>query len=346
MQTNHRIFYSDASRMNGLDNSSIDLVVTSPPYPMIKLWDEMFSRADPQIRSFLESGESDAAWEKMHLQLDQIWLELDRVTKNGSHLCINIGDALRSVDGNFKLYPNQARITSSLCKLGFNRLPSIIWRKSTTAPTKFMGSGMLPAGAYVTLEHEYILIFRKGPKRSFNSKEQILNRRRSALFWEERNSWFSDLWEISGTRQAGDGIKDRARSAAYPLAVPFRLINMYSVYGDTVLDPFLGTGTTILAAAAAARNSVGFERDGHFRDLIDTRIRQESTRLGQINRKRLSDHREFIDRAVHGKKVFKHINEHYNFPVVTAQESQLLLYELEQLTVNSGSIYTGAYSAL
>jgi DNA modification methylase len=89
-----------------------------------------------------------------------------------------------------------------MLKLGFTNLPNILWRKQTNAPNKFMGSGMMPPGAYVTLEHEHILIFRNGGKRQFNSQKEKTNRRQSAFFWEERNQWFSDVWmDLKGARQ-------------------------------------------------------------------------------------------------------------------------------------------------
>ena len=107
--------------------------------------------------------------------------------------------------------------------MGFTNLPEIIWRKPTNSPNKFMGSGMLPAGAYVTLEHEFILIFRKGGKRIFKSDAEKLKRQQSAFFWEERNVWFSDLWTLTGTNQKLNNKNSRERSAAYPfdLAYPF-----------------------------------------------------------------------------------------------------------------------------
>ena len=120
-----------------------------------------------------------------------------------------------------------------------------------------MGSGMLPAGAYVTLEHEWILILRKGGKRVFTKAETDL-RRQSAIFWEERNHWYSDQWsDILGTSQQLIGKAERQRSAAYPFEIPRRLIAMYSIYGDTVLDPFSGTGTTALAGIQLGRNTIG-----------------------------------------------------------------------------------------
>ena len=124
---------------------------------------------------------------------------------------------------------------------------------------------MLPAGAYVTLEHEYILILRKGTKREFNKAEERQNRRESAIFWEERNAWFSDVWmDVKGTGQELFKKATRSRSAAFPFEVAYRLINMFSVRGDTVLDPFLGTGTTTAAAMACGRHSLGFELDANF----------------------------------------------------------------------------------
>ena len=108
-----------------------------------------------------------------------------------------------------------------------------------------MGSGMLPAGAYVTLEHEHILVLRKGNKRNFKTPEEKLRRQKSAFFWEERNLWFSDLWEdLKGTKQNNIDKNIRERSGAYPFELAYRLINMLSLREDKVLDPFLGTGTT------------------------------------------------------------------------------------------------------
>ena len=139
--------------------------------------------------------------------LTRVWREVHRVLADGGIACINIGDATRTLGDRFALYPNHARILVRLVELGFVPLPVILWRKQTNAPNKFMGSGMLPPGAYVTLEHEYILIVRKGGKRGFLSEEGKGLRRESAFFWEERNRWFSDVWsDLKGTVQ---GLSDR-----------------------------------------------------------------------------------------------------------------------------------------
>ncbi len=186
-----------------------------------------------------------------------------------------------------------------------------------------MGSGMLPAGAYVTLEHEWILIFRKGGKRIFKSLESKLQRQKSSFFWEERNVWFSDLWDLKGTRQTLKKSDTRKRSAAYPFEIPYRLINMYSLKGDTILDPFLGTGTTTLAAIAAQRNSVGYEIDPAFSAIVEQNI--ESLPLSFYNAhiyNRVEKHKQFLEErnADTSKAPIKHFNEKLNMQVMTAQE--------------------------
>ncbi len=167
MKTNHKIIFSNSKNMDDVPSESVDLIVTSPPYPMIQMWDEMFCKQNPSIEAALKKVEGSAAFEMMHKILDPVWNEVFRVLKYGGLACINIGDATRTINGNFALYPNHMRILKCLLRIGFTALPDILWRKQTNAPNKFMGSGMLPAGAYVTLEHEYILTVRKGPNREF-----------------------------------------------------------------------------------------------------------------------------------------------------------------------------------
>jgi DNA modification methylase len=184
---------------------------------------------------------------------------------------------------------------------------------------------MLPAGAYVTLEHEYILILRKGPKRGFKKENDKRLRRESAIFWEERNSWFSDVWfDIKGTPQALNDKDARLRSAAYPFEIVYRLINMYSAKGDTVLDPFLGTGTTTAAAITSGRNSIGYEIDPMLANAIE-RIREVIINSSkQLIRRRLAKHIEFVVQWLKTKGGFKYNNEYYGFPVMTSQEKELI----------------------
>jgi DNA modification methylase len=269
----------------------------------------------------------------MHQELDRTWQQVIRVLVPGGIACINIGDATRSFDGEFRLYPNHARIIQAFLRFGCFNLPNILWRKTTNAPNKFMGSGMLPAGAYVTLEHEWILIFRKGGKRSYSEQEKEL-RHQSAIFWEERNQWFSDLWELTGTRQKLTGESGRERSGAYPFEIPHRLIRMFSLYQDTVLDPFLGTGTTAMAAMASGRNSIGFELDSLMVAGFHEQVKRlRPPQLAKPVLDRLKNHQQFLrDRnKKSGNAVIKHFNDSLKLPVMTLQEKKLQIYLVNAL---------------
>jgi len=326
MKTEHRTIFSDSGNMKELADQSTDLVVTSPPYPMVEMWDNIFADQDPSIKKNLKKGKGFAAFEKMHALMDRTWKDVYRVLKPGGFACINIGDATRTINEKFCLYPNHSRILAFALELGFSPLPCILWRKQTNAPNKFMGSGMLPAGAYVTLEHEYILILRKGGKREFKRAEDKSGRRESALFWEERNLWFSDVWfDIKGSRQALADKETRKRSAAFPFELVYRLINMYSVKGDLVVDPFLGIGTTALAAMAAARNFTGYEIDPGLENTNGELKKNLIPTARQVIDRRLSDHIDFVVRRMQDKGPLKHRNQHYGFPVITAQEKELLI---------------------
>ncbi len=358
--TRHSLRCADARSLDFLPDSSVQLVVTSPPYPMIAMWDELFARLDPEIGKLLTAGRGREAHERMHLLLDPVWSGLFRALAPGGFACINIGDATRTVDGTFQLYANHVRILQRGLEAGFECLPLILWRKPTNAPTKFMGSGMLPSGAYVTLEHEYILILRKPGKRTFEGSADRMRRRRSALFWEERNTWYSDLWEIKGSRQemglpaglfgssaegesAQAGAGRRTRSGSFPFELAYRLVSMYSVAGDLVLDPFVGTGTTSLAAMASGRDSLGLELEEELLTSARRRLKREGSLLNEYLAARIERHREFValrsmssDPARSGGEAslrpsalplkpleFRHRNQSYGFPVMTAQETDL-----------------------
>ena len=333
MKTNHKILNCDSRILKAVETDSVDLVVTSPPYPMIEMWDDVFSSQDPEIGEALKKGDGPRAFELMNIILDAVWSEAYRVLKQGGFACINIGDATRTINGEFSLYPNHARILSSLIKQGFRILPEILWRKQTNAPNKFMGSGMLPAGAYVTLEHEFVLVARKGGKREFTDAGDKENRRQSAFFWEERNTWFSDVWmDLKGVRQNTNSVELRKRSGAFPLELPFRLISMYSAKGDTVLDPFGGLGSTMWAAAALARNSVTCEIDPDFcREIINSSSHIPAWANERI-KTRLNDHIEFAENRFSEKGPFKYRNENHGFPVITRQETALSIETLKSVS--------------
>ena len=326
MKTTHSLHTADARQLDFLADASVHLVVTSPPYPMIEMWDEVFGALHPPVAEALAREEGLAAFEAMHQVLDAVWAECFRVLVPGGFACINIGDATRTMAKQFRLFHNHARVVTAMTRLGFTVLPDILWRKPTNAPTKFMGSGMLPAGAYVTYEHEYVLIFRKGGKRVFGSAAERARRRRSAFFWEERNLWFSDVWsDLRGRDQFLSSGVTRTRSAAFPFALPARLIWMYSAYGDVVLDPFAGTGTTLAAALVAGRSSIGVEHaeglEGPVAESLAAGLESGRSRIEA----RLEAHRRFVAERLAADKSLLHHNTPHDVPVMTRQETALEL---------------------
>ncbi|RKD94638.1 DNA-methyltransferase [Halopiger aswanensis] len=351
METTHRVFVGDARDLSAVDDESVELVVTSPPYPMIEMWDDLFAELDPAVEDALEAGDGRRAFEAMHAQLDRVWDELERVLVDGGIACVNVGDATRSVDGSFRVYPNHARVLEAFESRGFDPLPDVLWRKPANSAAKFMGSGMIPPNAYVTLEHEYILVFRKGGEsREFEPGAD--RRYEAAYFWEERNRWFSDVWtEVRGELQALESPDDdlRERSAAYPLEIPYRLICMYSAYGDTVLDPFWGTGTTTLAALCAGRDSIGYELEEAFLEVFEQQLDDVPGLSRSVGRTRLERHREFVSQRRAEGSTFDYDAEHYDTPVVTKMERNIRLREitdLEALAVDDGSDYRATHEPL
>ncbi|MFX0104738.1 MAG: DNA-methyltransferase [Candidatus Hodarchaeota archaeon] len=334
MKTIHKIYFKDSSDMCELESDSIDLMITSPPYPMIEMWDSLFSSLNDEIKQALRLEDGRKAFNLMHEKLDKVWKEVARVLKHGGIVCINIGDATRKIGENFQLFPNHVKITNFFQNHDFIELPCILWKKPTNSPNKFLGSGMLPPNAYVTLEHEYILIFRKGDsKRELPPKSE--NRYHSAFFWEERNKWFSDIWEdIRGSYQNlnknnYNQEKLRERSAGYPLELPYRLINMFSLHEDNILDPFWGTGTTTLAAMISARNSIGYEINSEFIELFKRSTKNLKQLNIDVNSRRLNRHIEFVKRYKQDVKDIKYTSVHYKFPVITKQEIDILLYSIK-----------------
>ena len=345
MSTTHRIIYDDSSQLSGIEDESVDLVVTSPPYPMVAMWDEMFGELNQEISKMMDSGENDNAFELMHKELDKTWSSVFRVLKDGGIACINIGDSTRTLDGAFKLYNSHSRILNFCISIGFDSLPSIIWRKATNAPNKFMGSGMYPVGSHVTLEHEYILVLRKGPRRTFDTPESKSNRNKSAFFWEERNKWFSDTWfDVHGKLQDIETSK-RDRSAAYPFELAYRLINMFSVKNDLVLDPFLGTGTTTKAAICSERNSIGFERDETLRELIEQEICECHEFSNSYIGERLDQHLEFVKTRIESGKDTKHKLNNHEGSCVSSQEVDIELNKISNIEI-SESEYKISYEPL
>lgn len=240
-----KIFFNSSVNMGRLDEGSVDLVVTSPPYPMVEMWDT-FGDYDDQHEMILDV-------------IRECW----RVLREGGIMCINIGDATRSVDGSFKLFPNHAEIMVGARGVGFDTLIPIQWFKPTNKPNSFLGSGFHPPNCYVTQDTEYILVFRKGEKRSIGEDKRLWNA--SQFMKSERDTWFSQQWDVRGANQEG--------RAQFPAKIPYRLIRMFSVLGDTVLDPFAGTGTTLEVGRSLGRSVIGYEINESLDDEIWESIR-------------------------------------------------------------------------
>jgi site-specific DNA-methyltransferase (adenine-specific) len=256
MITNHKIIIGDSREMAEVDEKSVHLIITSPPYWQLK----DYGSAD-------QIGFNDS-YEDYINNLNLVWAECHRVLHDGCRLCINIGDQFaRSVYyGRYKVIPIRTEIIKFCETLGFDYMGAIIWQKPTTMNTTggatVMGSFPYPRNGIIKIDYEFILIFKKpgdSPKVSKEIKEQ------SKLSKEEWNEYFSGHWNFNGEKQI-------QHLAMFPEELPKRLIKMFSFVGDTVLDPFLGSGTTILAAKNLNRNSVGYEINSEFLPIIKEKV--------------------------------------------------------------------------
>lgn len=264
LNTNHAIITGDARMMRELGDQSAQLVVTSPPYWQLK---------DYGVAA--QIGYHDT-YEEYINHLNLVWKECHRVLENGCRLCINIGDQYaRSVYyGRYKVIPIRTEIIKFCETIGFDYMGAIIWQKvattNTTGGATIMGSFPYPRNGIVKLDYEFILIFKKsGTSRRTISKEI---KEQSKMTTEEWNTYFAGHWNFSGVRQ-------EKHLAMFPLELPRRLIKMFTFVGETVLDPFLGSGTTSAAAMLLERNSVGYEINPEFLPIIKKRLLEENETL-------------------------------------------------------------------
>lgn len=256
MKTRHRIIHGDSRQMNLISDTSVHLIVTSPPY-----WELKDYGTDEQI------GYHDS-YESYINNLNLVWKECHRVLHPGCRLCINIGDQFaRSVYyGRYKVIPIRTEIVKFCEIIGFDYMGAIIWQKVTTTNTTggatIMGSFPYPRNGILKIDYEFILIFKKHGKSPKPTQEQKAS---SMLSKEEWNTYFSGHWNFAGVKQDG-------HVAMFPEELPARLIKMFAFVGDTVLDPFLGSGTTAIAARNLHRHSVGYEINEEFIPLIQQRL--------------------------------------------------------------------------
>lgn len=258
--THHTIINGDCRKMSELKDQSVHLIVTSPPYWQLKDYG-----SDKQI------GFNDS-YEQYINHLNLVWKECHRVLHDGCRLCINIGDQFaRSVYyGRYKVIPIHSEIIRFCETIGFDFMGQIIWQKTTTTNTTggaaVMGSFPHPRNGIVKLDFEYILLFKKqgiAPKPTLEQKEL------SAMSNEEWNTYFNGHWYFNGAKQ------DK-HLAMFPEELPKRLIRMFSFPQETVLDPFMGSGTTAAVARKLGRNSVGYEINSDFIPLIKSKIGGET----------------------------------------------------------------------
>lgn len=246
--TEHKIVFGDSRSLNQIQDKSVQLIITSPPYWQLKDYG-----ADDQI------GFNDS-YEEYINNLNLVWSECNRVLSDGCRLCINIGDQFaRSIYyGRYKVIPIRTEIIRFCESLGMDYMGAIIWQKATNMNTSgggaVMGSFPYPRNGILKMDYEFILIFKKlgtPPKVTIEQKQ------RSLITKDEWNEYFSSHWNFNGVKQLG-------HIAMFPEELPKRLIKMFSFVGETVFDPFVGSGTTSLAAMKLDRNSIGYEINNDF----------------------------------------------------------------------------------
>lgn len=249
MSTKHILINGDCRKMSQIQNESVHLIVTSPPYWQLK---------DYGTKNQIGFNDS---YEEYINNLNLVWKECHRILMPGCRLCINIGDqfARSAYYGRYKVVPIHSEIIRFCETIGFDYMGSIVWQKPTSMHTtggeKVMGSYPYPRGGIIKIDFEHILLFRKLGKAPMPSREA---KEASALIMEEWNEYFSSHWTFSGAKQ-------NRHIAVFPEELPKRLIKMFSFVGDTVCDPFMGSGTTALAAGNLGRNSIGYELNNDFR---------------------------------------------------------------------------------
>ncbi len=254
--THHKIVLGDSRSLKQIKDKSVQLIITSPPYWQLK-----------DYGAVNQIGFNDS-YEEYINNLNLVWKECYRVLSDGCRLCINIGDQFaRSVYyGRYKVIPIRTEIIRCCEALGMDYMGAIIWQKATTMNTTgggaVMGSFPYPRNGILKMDYEFILIFKKlgTPPKVIGEQKQ-----KSILTNEEWSQYFSSHWNFNGVKQL-------EHIAMFPEELPKRLIKMFSFYGETVLDPFAGSGTTSLAAMHLGRNSIAYEINEAFIPVIQEKL--------------------------------------------------------------------------
>ena len=259
--TEHNIYFGDSRKLTKINDESVQLIITSPPYWQLKDYG-----TESQI------GYNDS-YEEYINNLNLVWTECYRVLSGGCRMCVNVGYqfARSAYYGRYKVIPIRDEIIRYCEALGFDYMGSIIWQKGsaskTASETTIMGSYLYPRNGVLKLDYEYILIFKKlgtSPEISEEIKEE------SQMTKEEWNKYFYGHWKFSGAKKEND-------VSPFPEELPARLIKMFSFKNETVFDPFAGSGTTSLAALKSERNSVGYELNRDFKDIVFEKINEGIT---------------------------------------------------------------------
>jgi len=265
--THHTLVLGDARSLEWIADASIHLAVTSPPYWTLKKYNDQPAQLGDvaDYECFLD-------------EIDRVWRHVYRSLVPGGRLVVVVGDVClsrRRNKGRHQVIPLHADISVRSRRIGFDYLTPIYWQKIANASyevkngSSFLGKPFEP-NAVIKNDTEYILMLRKPGGYRKPTEEQ---RRLSRLSKEEHGRWFRSIWTDV------PGASTRDHPAPFPLELGYRLVRMFSFVGDTVLDPFVGTGTTMVAAVRAGRNSVGVEVDPDYFEMSARRLRQE---VGQL----------------------------------------------------------------
>ena len=266
LPTEHRLVQGDARNLSFIPDESIHLVVTSPPYWTLKRYND----SEGQMGHIAE-------YENFLGELNRVWSEVFRVLVPGGRLVCVVGDVClsrRENNGRHTVVPLHADICVQCRRLGFDNLNPIIWHKISNASyevsngSKFLGKPYEP-NAIIKNDIEFILMERKPGGYRKPTEEQ---RRLSMIPKDRFDKWFQQFWTITGA-------STKEHPAPYPLELASRLVQMFSFTGDTVLDPFCGTATTMVAALKYGRNSIGVELDTNYCKLAASRLMNENTSL-------------------------------------------------------------------